>query len=121
MWQLTDGIPLNQNTVEEIANHGGRCRWKIENEGFNTQKNGGYQLEHPYSTDDVSMKCWNELLDIAHILRQLIEKGSLICLAALGSLANLGKRLFEHLRYRAFVRSENQPKIQIRFSFPDTS
>lgn len=121
VWQLTDGIPLNRNTVEEIANHGGRCRWKIENQGFNTQKNGGYQLEHPYSTDEVSMKCWNELLDIAHILRQLIEKGSLICLAALGSLANLGKRLFEHLRYRVFVRPENPPNIQIRFSFPDTS
>lgn len=121
VWQLTDGIPLNRNTIEEIANHGGRCRWKIENEGFNRQKNGGYQLEHPYSTDEVSMKCWNELLDIAHILRQLIEKGSLICLATLGSLANLGKRLFEHLRYRVFVRPKNQPKIQIRFSFPDTS
>jgi hypothetical protein len=121
VWQVTDGIPLNRNTVEEVANHGGRCRWKIENEGFNTQKNGGYQLEHPYSTDKVSMKCWNELLDIAHILRQLIEKGSLICLAAFGSLANLGKRLFEHFCGRVFIKPENQPKIQIRFSGVNTS
>lgn len=121
VWQLSDGLVLNRQTIEEIANHGGRCRWKIENEGFNTQKNGGYQLEHPYSTDEVSMKCWNELLDIAHILRQLIEKGSLICLASLGSLANLGKRLFEHLRYRVFIRPDKAPKIQIRFSLHDTS
>ena len=27
----------------------GRLRWKIENEGFNTQKNLGYNLEHKYS------------------------------------------------------------------------
>ncbi len=27
---------------------GGRGRWKIENETFNTLKNQGYQLEHNY-------------------------------------------------------------------------
>ncbi len=28
---------------------GGRLRWKVENEGFNTQKNLGYELEHQFS------------------------------------------------------------------------
>ena len=28
--------------------HGGRCRWKIENEAFNTLKNQGYQFEHNF-------------------------------------------------------------------------
>jgi hypothetical protein len=27
---------------------GGRCRWKIENETFNTLKNQGYQLDHNF-------------------------------------------------------------------------
>ena len=27
---------------------GGRCRWKIENETFNTLKNQGYQFEHNF-------------------------------------------------------------------------
>ena len=27
---------------------GGRCRWKIENETFNTLKNQGYHFEHNY-------------------------------------------------------------------------
>ncbi len=27
---------------------GGQERWNIENEGFNTQKTGGYQLEHAF-------------------------------------------------------------------------
>ncbi len=26
----------------------GRCRWKVENETFNTLKNQGYNLEHHY-------------------------------------------------------------------------
>jgi hypothetical protein len=38
-------------SVITLANQGGRLRWKIENEGFNIQKNHGYELEHAYSTD----------------------------------------------------------------------
>jgi len=34
-----------------------RLRWKIENEGFNVQKNlGGFNLEHPYSQDPNASK-----------------------------------------------------------------
>ena len=32
---------VHSSNVLELANHGGRLRWKIENEGFNVQKNGG--------------------------------------------------------------------------------
>ena len=41
---ITD-IELSQDTVERIM-RGGRARWKIENETFNTLKNPGYNLEH---------------------------------------------------------------------------
>ena len=30
---------LTSHNVDRLANHGGRLRWKIENEGFNVQKN----------------------------------------------------------------------------------
>ena len=43
---ITD-LPLNPDTVYTIM-RGGRCRWKIENETFNTLKNQGYHLEHNY-------------------------------------------------------------------------
>lgn len=43
---LTD-IPLNKETIITIM-RGGRARWKIENEVFNTLKNQGYNLEHNY-------------------------------------------------------------------------
>ena len=39
--------PLNEDTVYTIM-RGGRARWKIENETFNTLKNQGYHLEHNY-------------------------------------------------------------------------
>lgn len=41
---------LKIDTLEEVKliMKGGRCRWKIENETFNTLKNQGYNLEHNY-------------------------------------------------------------------------
>ena len=43
---VTD-IPLNKESIITIMK-GGRARWKIENETFNTLKNHGYHLEHNY-------------------------------------------------------------------------
>jgi len=46
-WSWVTDIPLNPQTVETVM-RGGRARWKVENETFNTLKNQGYGLEHNY-------------------------------------------------------------------------
>ena len=61
-----------------IAQKGGRQRWRIENEGFNRQKNSGLNLEHVYSIDLEKWKAYYCLLQIAFILTQLLERGSLL-------------------------------------------
>ena len=43
---ITD-IEITTGNVDKIV-RGGRARWKIENETFNTLKNQGYHLEHNY-------------------------------------------------------------------------
>ncbi len=43
---VTD-IPITEANVYALM-RGGRARWKIENETFNTLKNQGYQLEHNF-------------------------------------------------------------------------
>lgn len=43
---VTD-FEISETNVEELT-RAGRCRWKIENECFNTLKNQGYELEHNY-------------------------------------------------------------------------
>ena len=89
-----------QNVIA-LANEGGRQRWKIENEGFNVQKNGGYALEHPYSQNAVAGKVFYLLLQIAHLLFQLVERGSLFRKAfpaGVGSAKNLAFRLLEAWR-----------------------
>ena len=71
-------IRVSQKNYEKLSNKGGRCRWKIENQGFKTQKKEGYELEHAYSEDCNAIKCFYHLLQVAHTINQLIEKGSLI-------------------------------------------
>jgi hypothetical protein len=65
-------LDLNSGNVEAIANHGGRCRWKIENQGFNVQKNGEFHIEHPFGCQDQAWKNFYLLAQIAHILQQLV-------------------------------------------------
>jgi hypothetical protein len=40
-------ITIDENNVSTLVK-GGRARWKIENETFNTLKNQGYHIEHNY-------------------------------------------------------------------------
>lgn len=106
---LTD-LTVNRKTVEEIAQKGGRGRWTIENEGFNRQKNSGLNLAHVYSIDPEKWKSYYLLLQIAFILTQLLERGSLLrrlaaklgrpLLKLFGSLKNVAQRLLESLRNR---------------------
>jgi hypothetical protein len=44
-----------------ILVRGGRCRWKVENECFNTLKNQGYHLEHNYGHGSKNL-CFNFFL-----------------------------------------------------------
>jgi len=73
---ITD-IPINCDNVREVITFG-RKRWKIENEGFNTQKNGVYELEHLYSKDPNGMKIVYLLIQIGHLLNQLVILADLI-------------------------------------------
>lgn len=115
---------VSAKTVVHLANNGGRIRWKVENEGFNVQKNGGYGLEHAYTSNSTSAKIFYFLLQIAHMLAQLLERSSLlrkVVPAGFGSAKNLAFRLLEAWRNahltRAGLESLLQRRFQIRFHF----
>jgi hypothetical protein len=116
---------VKHNNVITLANEGGRLRWKIENEGFNVQKNGGYGLEHAYTRNAIASKVFYYLLQIAHIIAQLVERGSLFRKAfpaGVGSAKNIALRLLES--WRNFRLTAEQlhhilsVRIQIRFNPP---
>lgn len=87
--------------VLALTNQGGRLRWKIEKEGFNVQKTGGYALEHAWTPNPTAAKVFYFLLQIAHLLSQLMLHGSLFRQAfpqGVGSAQNLAWRLLEAWR-----------------------
>ncbi len=66
---LTD-LEITEKNAYDIACTG-RMRWKIENEGFNTQKNLRYGLRHGNSKNSNALKNHYLITQIADILRQL--------------------------------------------------
>jgi hypothetical protein len=46
-WAWVTDLTLTADNVQEVA-RGGRTRWRIENETYNTLKNQGYHFEHNY-------------------------------------------------------------------------
>lgn len=93
---VTD-IPISSNNVEELV-RGGRCRWKIENETFNTLKNQGYHIEHNYGhgKKNLSMNFFllNLLAFFMHQILELTDKLYQECRKKFGSKRNL----WDHLR-----------------------
>jgi hypothetical protein len=121
---ITD-IEATPYNVNIIANNGGRLRWKIENEGFNTQKNGGYKLEHAYCEDPVAAEVFYLLLQIACIISRLIELGSLIKKAfpkRFGSYRNIASIMLDAFRYTEITTAELKEWLsqRVRVQF-DTS
>ena len=106
----------------QTLSQGGRLRWKIENEGFNTQKNGGYRLEHAYSQDWQAARNFYLLMQIAHLIDQLIAKGNLLpapLKQLFGSIRSFAARLLEAWRTATLQPHALQrylaQAIQIRF------
>ena len=110
---------LCHNNVENIANNGGRLRWKIENEGFNVQKNNGYEMQHPYSEHANGFRVFYLLLLMAHYIAQLILHGNLIrsLCKTFGSAKNFARRLAESMRNHWLPAHLTLPG-QIRFQPP---
>jgi hypothetical protein len=104
--------------VTTLSNDGGRMRWKIENEGFNVQKKGGYELEHAYTNNPNSAKVFYLLLQIAHLLAQLLYKATLLKRdfpGGFGSAKNLAFRLLEAWRNARMTQRDIAAALQKRF------
>ena len=112
-WAWITELKVTAETVIDVATKGGRHRWHIENQGFNTQKNSGLNLEHAYSH-----RCWQAfyyLLQIAHLhlatggegqspAAAWPRNGARRRLQLFGSLKNIARRMLDSLRFRADPR-----------------
>jgi len=69
---VTD-IQIRRDNVKDLVG-GGRCRWKIENEVFNTLKNQGYYIEHNYGHGEKNLSMNFFILNLlAFFMHQIFE------------------------------------------------
>ena len=90
---LTD-LSVTEKNIKRVI-WDGRKRWKIENEGFNCQKNHGYYLEHMYSRNYQAMKNHYYLIQLGHMISQLVEKWEKLWKKAKQSQEQKHQRLLE--------------------------
>ena len=109
-FQWITNIELTRRNLEEMI-YAGRGRWKIENEGFNNQKNGLYDICHLNSRNNNAMKNHYLLTQIADILMQLYIAWCPLVKEIKQSIKNTSSRLLESFR-RQTVTDEDVLYIQ---------
>lgn len=97
---VTD-IVIDKNNVATLVK-GGRARWKIENETFNTLKNQGYHIEHNFGHGKQNLSMIFFLINLlAFYVHQILE---------------LTDRLYQTVRYQKFT-SRKEYWNQLRCTF----
>jgi hypothetical protein len=93
---ITD-LPVNEETVAELA-RGGRARWHIENETFNTLKNQGYHFDHNFGHGQKNLSViFALLMMLAFLVDQTMQLCDLL-FQALWEKMGSKRRLWEQVR-----------------------
>lgn len=108
--QWITSIELTEKNLEEMIS-AGRGRWKIENEGFNNQKNGIYDIEHLNSRNPNAMKNHYLLTQMADMIMQLYLATNKVVRSLRESIKNTSSKLLESFR-RQTVSNEDVLSIK---------
>jgi len=96
-WMWATDLNVTRNNVRDIA-AGGRARWKIENETFNTLKNQGYEFEHNFGHGEKNLSTiFACLMLLAFFIDQCLQ---LLNVSFQAAYARLGAKdtLWEEMR-----------------------
>lgn len=102
---ITDFIIDESNAY--ILMRGGRARWKIENETFNTLKNQGYHFEHNYGLGEKNLSLIFAMLMMLAFLTDQTQQLSCNLFQAAWKKKGAKKYLWEQMRilFKAFLFS----------------
>ena len=92
----------------------GRRRWKIENNGFNNQKNILFDITHMCSLDYNAMKVHYLFIQFAHTIRQLLDFGSNLVDSFQGKLKEISFAILNELT-SSHVNVSLNSNFQLRF------
>jgi hypothetical protein len=94
---VTD-LAVNEATVEAVM-RGGRARWKIENETFNTLKNQGYQFEHNFGHGEQHLSVVFGVLMLLAFLSDQIQQLCCTLFQAVWKRAGSKRQLWDDMRH----------------------
>lgn len=101
---VTDMTVTHENVCTMAR--GGRCRWKIENECFNTLKNQGYYLKHNYGHGDEHLSFNMYLLTVLaftfHQIFELTDPLYQACRQKFGSKMHMWETLRSYIKILIF-------------------
>lgn len=101
---VTD-VEITQENIETLVK-AGRCRWKIENECFNTLKNQGYHITHNYGHGQQYLSDNMYILTLLafyfHQIFELTDKVYQACRERYGSKAHMWENFRVTVRFLLF-------------------
>ena len=105
---------VNNYNIKEIVTLG-RKRWKIENEGFYTQKHRTFNITHLNSRNDTAMKNHYFFIQFAHVIRQLLEQGNILTKSLNLKIKEVSYFLLHTLTSKISNLDNLNNKFQLRF------
>ena len=116
IFNFLTNLPVTKKNVAETVFFG-RRRWTIENQGFNAQKNHGYFIEHLFSRNCQAMKNHYYLIQLAHMISQIMEAWKSLWEKVKLSGEQRHRRLLESWKTERIAEELNKPQkgFQIRF------
>ena len=114
IFRYISNLEVNNKNIKYIVELG-RNRWKIENEGFYTQKHRTFDITHLNSRNDNAMKCHYFFIQFAHTIRQLLEKGNITTKLLKLKIKEVSAYLLESLTSRQSDLNNLEINFQLRF------
>ena len=106
-------LNINDNNIKEVIELG-RGRWKIENQGFNIQKNNIFDITHMCSLNYNAMKAHYLFIQFAHTIRQLLDLGSNVVIGFQNKIKEISFSILNELISTKINLIENK-NFQLRY------
>ena len=104
---------IDDNNIKDVINLG-RNRWKIENQGFNNQKNIYFNISHMCSHNYNAIKAHYLFIQFAHTIRQLLDLGSLFTKIYSGKIKEISFTILNEL-ISTHINLNSSSNFQLRF------
>lgn len=114
IFRYISNLEVNNTNIKDIVNIG-RKRWKIENEGFYTQKHRTFDITHLNSKNDNAMKCHYFFIQFAHTIRQLLEQGNILTKSLKLKIKEVSSHLLKSLTSITSDLNSLNTNFQLRF------